>query len=213
MSSKPRINRSPQTVRYGTALLAVALATLLRILLSGAFGPRLPFTTYFIAVIVVAIYCGLRPSLVVMALGAVVGTYLFVLPFHPLSFADATWVLQLFAFCVLSGGTSMLVRFIQDARTRAENAAFELAEGREQIATILASIGDAVIATDLDGRVTFMNGVAQALTGWTREEAQGKHVKSLFEYQDEETHEPQSPVMRVLDQSNVQGSYKPAVLI
>src|SRR5262245_13169691 len=164
MSSKSGVNRSSQTVRYGTALLAVALATLLRVLLSATFGSRLPFTTYFIAVIVVAIYCGLRPALVVMFLGAVIGTYLFVLPFHSLNFSDGAWVLQLFAFCVLSGGTSILVRYIQDARSRAENAAFELAESREQIATILASIGDAVIATDLNGNVTFINGVAQTLT-------------------------------------------------
>jgi PAS domain S-box-containing protein len=213
MSSKPRVNRSSQTVRYGTALLAVVLATLLRALLSGAFGPRLPFTTYFIAVIVIAIYCGLRPALVVMALGAVIGTYLFVLPFHPLNFSEATWVLQFFAFCVVSGGTSILVRYIQDARSRAENAAFELAESREQIATILASIGDAVIATDLDGNVTFINGVAQTLTGSTKAAAEGKHVNSIVEYLDEETQQPQSPVTRVLNEDSLRGSYKPALLI
>ena len=54
------------------------------------------------------------------------------------------------------------------ARRGAEEA---LRKQSEWLRVTLASIGDAVISTDAEGRVTFMNGVAETLTGWTQAEA------------------------------------------
>jgi len=51
------------------------------------------------------------------------------------------------------------------ARQQAERA---LAAERERLRITLASIGDAVISTDAEGRVTYLNGVAETLTGWTQ---------------------------------------------
>ena len=51
------------------------------------------------------------------------------------------------------------------ARQRAEE---DLRKQTELLRITLASIGDAVISTDVAGRVTFLNGVAQSLTGWTQ---------------------------------------------
>lgn len=48
-----------------------------------------------------------------------------------------------------------------------------LHEQREWLRVTLSSIGDAVITTDTEGHVTFLNPVAQSLTGWTQEEAAG----------------------------------------
>ena len=48
-------------------------------------------------------------------------------------------------------------------------------------ATTLTSIGDATIATDCDGLVTFMNPVAARLTGWQQQEALGKHVNMVVD--------------------------------
>jgi len=52
--------------------------------------------------------------------------------------------------------------------------AAQVAEQRERLRVTLASIGDAVIVTDTDGKVTFANPVAQALTGWADADAQGQ---------------------------------------
>jgi len=52
----------------------------------------------------------------------------------------------------------------------------ELKEREHWVSTVLKSIGDAVIATDKDGLVTFMNSSAEALTGWKHEEALGKDL-------------------------------------
>ena len=52
----------------------------------------------------------------------------------------------------------------------------ELHEQWEWLHVTLSSIGDAVITTDTNGGVTFLNPVAQSLTGWTQEEAAGKSL-------------------------------------
>ena len=51
----------------------------------------------------------------------------------------------------------------------------------EQLSTILKSVGDAVIATDNKGLITFMNPVAEILTGWEMEEVSGKHVTDILD--------------------------------
>lgn len=51
--------------------------------------------------------------------------------------------------------------------------------------TTMESIGDAIIATDSEERITYMNGVAESVTGWTREEAVGKVLRDVFRLLDE----------------------------
>ena len=54
-------------------------------------------------------------------------------------------------------------------------------ESCERLSTILNSVGDAVIAADRRGLITFMNPVAETLTGWEMEEASGKPVMDIFD--------------------------------
>lgn len=187
-------------MRYGGAVVAVALATALRLLLNSTLGTRLPLTTYFVAVILVASFAGLGPALLSIALSAAIGKYLFVAQVNSFVFADRSGLLQVGAFSVLTISLSILIKVIQDARRRAEQNASALAASREQLATILASISDAVIATDIDGCVTFINGVAQSLTGCNSSDASGKPVQDLFRILDETTHTPvEDVVQRVLE--------------
>ena len=135
-------------LRYGGALAGVIAATLLRFALGSYFGMTLPLTTYFVAVIIIAIFAGLGPALFSIALSAIVGTYLFIEPKHSFAISQKEGLERVLAFCVLTAGVSYLIKFIQGARRRAELDATALAVGRERLETILASIGDAVIATD-----------------------------------------------------------------
>src|SRR5262245_35313098 len=68
------------TVTYGSAILAVALATGVRLAFDRVLGPRLPLAGYLITVILVASYAGLGPGLLATALGGAVGGYLFLTP-------------------------------------------------------------------------------------------------------------------------------------
>ena len=72
-------------------------------------------------------------------------------------------------------------------RKRAEE---ELRRNREWLKITLRSIGDAVIATDASGRVTFLNPVAVTLTGWQIKEAIGQPVQSVFRIVDEQSGRP-----------------------
>jgi len=72
--------------------------------------------------------------------------------------------------------------------------------------TTLQSIGDAVITLNREGRVTFINRVAERLTGWNKDEAQGKPIDDIFPVFNEKTGEPvPNPVNRILKEETSSG--------
>jgi PAS domain S-box-containing protein len=80
----------------------------------------------------------------------------------------------------------------------------ELRRQREWLQVTLSSIGDGVIATDADARVTFLNPTAAALTGWQQEEALGQPIDSVFRIVDEKTGKPGADLVgRVLSEGHV----------
>jgi PAS domain S-box-containing protein len=85
---------------------------------------------------------------------------------------------------------------------------------QNDLATTLRSIGDAVIATDAGGFVRLMNPVAEQLTGWSSEEAQGLPLDRVFRIVDEQTRTPlDNPVARVLWERKVVAHANHTVLI
>lgn len=85
---------------------------------------------------------------------------------------------------------------------------------REWLKVILESIGDAVIATDAQGVVTFMNAVAQELCGWNRDDAAGQPLAIVFRIINEMTREPaENPVEKVLRIGGVAGLANHTVLV
>jgi PAS domain S-box-containing protein len=61
---------------------------------------------------------------------------------------------------------------------------------KEQAQLTLNSIGDAVISTDIAGHVTYLNAVAESLTGWSRQEASGRPLQEVLRIIDGDTREP-----------------------
>jgi PAS domain S-box-containing protein len=97
------------------------------------------------------------------------------------------------------------------ARRRAEEA---LRKQSEWLRITLASIGDAVISADADGRVTFMNGVAESLTGWREAEAIGQPLSEIFRIANEQTRRPvENPALRALREGTIMGLANHTVLI
>lgn len=93
----------------------------------------------------------------------------------------------------------------------------KLRESEQWLSTVLTSIGDAVIAvivSDSKGLVTFVNRVAEALTGWKGEEASGKDLTEVFNVVNEGTRTPaESRVTTALREGTVAGPTDQAVLI
>jgi PAS domain S-box-containing protein len=103
----------------------------------------------------------------------------------------------LIAFCLL------LVAFVGVVfgYARSRQAQRRLRRNEENLRTTLDSIGDAVIATDDQGKVVRMNPVAEQLTGWPVAQAAGRPLADVFEtFEAESVKRAQDPVARVLSQ-------------
>ena len=97
--------------------------------------------------------------------------------------------------------------------TRREKIEQKLADERELLAVTLRSIGDAVFTTDTDGNIVFLNKMAEELTGWSNEEAQGRPSPEIFPIISEQTEQPSSsPVLAVLKNGESSGLSQPVAL-
>ncbi len=97
---------------------------------------------------------------------------------------------------------------------RRRRAEAELRAQSEFLKVTLSSIGDAVITTGPDGRVTFMNPVAIGLTGWTAEDAANRPLDEIFHIVHEATREPvENPVTKVFRHGRVVGLANHTTLI
>ena len=191
--------------RYGAAILAAVVA----FAASYATWPlmnSMPWVFCFAAIMVTAWFCGQGPSLVTTAILVILGRYFFIRPYGTFTL-DHVNVVPILVFV----GVSLFIGFLASARRWAE--AHERAERRRFQATV-TSIGDAVIATDADGRITFMNHVAETLTGWSMLEADGRHWEEVFVIVNDETSEPRpSPVQRVFETGRIQGLTDDTLLV
>jgi PAS domain S-box-containing protein len=89
-----------------------------------------------------------------------------------------------------------------------------LREQRQWFEVTLSCIGDGVITTDTEGNVTFLNSVAEKMTGWATREAQGCHLEKVFPIIDEDTREPvENPALLALKEGVVYGLSNHTLLI
>lgn len=107
-------------------------------------------------------------------------------------------------------GISAIIRDISERR-RAEEA---IREQQEWLRVTLTSIGDAVIATDTEGRVTFLNPVAAKLTRWSQQDAAGRPLEEVFVIVNEQTRQPvEHPVRKVIRDGVIVGLANHTLLI
>jgi PAS domain S-box-containing protein len=105
-------------------------------------------------------------------------------------------------------------RFLKHESAVREATSLELQRQKDLLEVTLSSIGDAVIVTDNSARITFMNRVAEKLTGWTRSEALDQSCTSVFRIVNEESHETvENPVDKVLRLGAIVGLANHTLLI
>ncbi len=103
-------------------------------------------------------------------------------------------------FALVAGSTFALSR----AALQREELLKELSRTGQNLAITLRSIGDALITTDAEGKVTMMNPVAQKLTGWKEEEAKGRAATEVFNIVNEASREVViSPITQALKTNQI----------
>ncbi|HEY4971277.1 MAG TPA: PAS domain S-box protein, partial [Steroidobacteraceae bacterium] len=103
---------------------------------------------------------------------------------------------------------------LRDAKESLEHKNRELEQQREWFQVTLSSIGDAVITTDSRGCVTFLNPIAEKLTGFASAEATGQPLSAVFNIINEVTREPvEHPVTKVLRHGRIVGMANHSALV
>jgi PAS domain S-box-containing protein len=161
---------------------------------------------FFLAVTMSALLGNFRAGLLAIALSFIaVGTWIMV----PIGLFQLTpdQIFQLIGFAIVATLISALAYTVK----RAHQSVYEQTEW---LRITLASIGDAVIATDLQGNVVWMNAVAASLTGWSIEQATALPLSKVFNIVNEQTRLPvANPVERVLGEGRVVGLANHTLLI
>ena len=116
--------------------------------------------------------------------------------------AHLRWTVMVTSFLGLGLGVGVFLALF--TRYNVEKMGTKLLQSEERWTATLGSIGEAVIATDSEGRVTFLNSIATALTGWPSEEAENKPVGDVFKIVNEKSGmSADDEVLQVLEERHI----------
>ncbi len=197
--------RLPLWAGVPVAIALVAATLLLRIYLYAGDQPLI--FLFVFPIMASAFLGGIGAGLIATLLSGVAADYFLLPPLHSLMFGKLENHVQLVVLLATGVALTLLLEGLDRSRSRVER-------GRALLSVALGSIGDAVILTDNDGRITFLNAEAERLTGWARPDALGKTLSTVFTIKNEKTGEPvESPVDKVLHLGSVVGLANHTVLV
>ena len=188
-------------LRYAFSVIGVLVAFGVTMLVP-TLRHRESFLLFFAAVFLSAWYGGRGPGLVACLVTGFLWDYFVFEPAGEFSFG-AEAIVPLIIFLLVAVMTGSFTTSLTNAEEQAR-------EQREWLQVMLSSIGDGVIATDSSGNVSFMNGVAQQLTGWTSRQAFGKPIDEVFFVRNQESG---GMIARVFQENVIVGSTAGATLV
>ncbi|MBX9792219.1 MAG: PAS domain S-box protein [Pirellulales bacterium] len=205
---------------YIAALAIVAAALILRLALDSLLGGRRPYLTLFGGVALAIWLTRWKPAAVAALVGFVAANFFVAAPqdgivLNSFFFVELA-VYSLSAGLIILGGEALHRARERVEREAAERGTAEESERRQKelLRVTFASIGDAVITTDAAGRLTFLNAVAESLTGWMLREAVGQPLGTVFRIVNEQTRLPvEDPATKALQAGTIVGLANHTVLI
>jgi PAS domain S-box-containing protein len=191
-------------LRYGLPLGAFVLLLLIATGLKRWFSLQIDPTILIIALLIASAWYGGRGPGLLVAI-----TFESVIDYYYFTTQPFTW-----KYAVIIFNRMALFAALALFASSRRNAEKRLRQQREWLRVALSSIGDAVIATDLNGTVNFINPTAEALTGWTMAEVADKPLGEVFHIVNEETRAPvESPFAAIKREGNVVGLANHTLLI
>ena len=190
----PRMQVTGIAWAYGVAVLACVAAWALRAVLDPLLGGQVAYAPLLLSVAFAAWYGGLGPAVFATLLGGAISWYAYLSPTDRFGTLDIEDSVQLGLYCATALCIGGIASALRASRERAqtlmrevlareaglERTREELAAERDRSQVTLQAIADAVVATDAQGSVTFVNDCAVALTGWPVPEALGKPLARIF---------------------------------
>jgi PAS domain S-box-containing protein len=194
-----RFRKLPFWLRHLLALVIVVIALLIRLSMDRWVGQdAVPYVVFSAAIAFSAFLWGRSPGLTATLASAILCDYFITVPRYEFNFYYTPGDLAPLLFFLATGLVlSLLAGHL--------HASWQLSRQRHQtLGIVLSSIGDAVIVADALGNVSFLNRIAEQLTGWSSADARGRKLSEVFRIIDETSRQPlESPVDKVLRTGDV----------
>ncbi len=174
-----RVRRNP-IAAYGSAVVVVALAVLVRWAVGDYVGARIPFITFYPAIIIATLVGGVWPGIFATILSSLAAWYLFLTP-------EDTWILdereliQLLLFIFICGINLTIVTLMNALVDRVFSQ-------EENMRVLLESAPNGIIVVDEHGTIKLVNASTEKLFGYKRLELLGRNVEVLVPDRQVETH-------------------------
>ena len=163
---------------YSVAVLISVLAIIVMQVTAQQVGVVSAFLLALVAILINAWYGGWGPGLLVALIAFLSELVLILGPTFPLRVATGVETTRFVVFALIA----LFINLVMLIRERTET---RLREQRGLLRGTLTSIGDAVITTDNQGRITFINPVGLSLTGWSPDSALGQDLGAVLHIVDE----------------------------
>jgi PAS domain S-box-containing protein len=170
-------------LKYGLAVVSVALALGLALLAEFQTVPHLGLPFFLLAIAVTVWYAGAGPGVLAVVLAGVSFNYFFTEPLYTLYIepSDRPLFIVFILFAVMIASFSYRRRRIEQELRQARDELEAQVAVRTQQASLLNLTHDTIFVRDMSDVITYWNRGAQELYGWTAEQATGKHAHQLLQ--------------------------------